>query len=95
MTHTVTSRYPGWSYAESSPIRELYAKCYEEIYKKAPEILTIHAGLECGVISEKIKGIDVISCGPIVLDLHSPDEALNKASFERFFEVISKVIENA
>ena len=95
MTHTVTSRYPGWSYAESSPIRELYAKCYEEIYKKAPEILTIHAGLECGVISEKIKGIDVISCGPIVLDLHSPDEALNKASFERFFSVVSKVIENA
>ena len=94
MTHTVTSGYPGWSYSVSSPIRELYSKCYEEIYKKAPEILTIHAGLECGVISEKLEGLDVISCGPIVLDLHSPDEALDKASFERFFEVVSKVIEN-
>ena len=95
MTHTVTSRYPGWSYAEGSAIRECYAACYEELYGKRPEILAIHAGLECGVIGEKIKGLDVISCGPVVLDLHSPDEALNKASFERFFNVIKTVIARA
>ncbi|MBP3370745.1 MAG: beta-Ala-His dipeptidase [Clostridia bacterium] len=92
MTHTVTSRYPGWSYAEHSEIREKYSACYEKLYGKLPEILTIHAGLECGVIGEKIKGLDVISCGPVVLDLHSPDEALDKASFERFFTVIKNVL---
>lgn len=93
MKHTVTSKYPGWSYAENSAIRDCYAKCYEELYGDRPEILTIHAGLECGVISEMLKGLDVISCGPVVLDLHSPDEALNKASFERFFTVVKTVIE--
>ncbi len=92
MTHTVTSRYPGWSYSEHSVIREKYAECYEELYGKRPEILTIHAGLECGVIGEKIDGLDVISCGPVVLDLHSPDEALDKASFERFFTVVKNVL---
>jgi len=93
MTHTLTSKYPGWSYAENSAIRDRYAECYEELYGARPEILTIHAGLECGVIGEKLKGLDVISCGPVVLDLHSPDEALNKASFERFFTVVKTVIE--
>ena len=93
MTHTLTSKYPGWSYAENSAIRDCYAECYEELYGARPEILTIHAGLECGVIGEKLKGLDVISCGPVVLDLHSPDEALNKASFERFFKVVKTVIE--
>ena len=93
MTHVVTSRYPGWAYAENSAVREKYAECYEELYGEKPQILTIHAGLECGVIGEKLKGLDVISCGPIVLDLHSPDEALNKASFERFFTVIKTVLE--
>lgn len=92
MTHTVTSRYPGWKYAEHSEIREKYSACYEKLYGKKPEILTIHAGLECGVIGEKIDGLDVISCGPVVLDLHSPDEALNKASFERFFTVVKNVL---
>jgi dipeptidase D len=92
MTHTVTSRYPGWSYSENSVVREKYAQCYEELYGKKPEILTIHAGLECGVIGEKLPGLDVISCGPVVLDLHSPDEALDKASFERFFTVVKNVL---
>lgn len=92
MTHVITSRYPGWSYSESSAVREKYSECYRELYGKEPEILTIHAGLECGVISEKLKGLDVISCGPVVLDLHSPDEALDKASFERFFGVIKTVL---
>jgi dipeptidase D len=55
-------------------------------------VLTIHAGLECGIISEKLPTLDIISCGPIVLDLHSPDEALNIASLERFFTVIKNVI---
>jgi dipeptidase D len=92
MTHTVHSRYPGWSFAENSAIRESYAESYKKLYGKDPEILTIHAGLECGIISEKLPGLDIISCGPVVLDLHSPDEALNVASFERFFTVVKDVI---
>ena len=92
MKHTVLNSYPGWKYAESSPLREKYAECYEKLFGNPPRVLTIHAGLECGIISEKLKGLDIISCGPIVLNLHSPDEALNLASFERFFTVIKNVI---
>ena len=53
----------------------------------------IHAGLECGIIKKSIPDMDMISCGPIVVNLHSPDEALNVKSFENFFSVVLKVIE--
>ena len=92
MKHEVLNSYPGWAYAPDSALREKYAECYKELFGKEPRVLTIHAGLECGIISEKLRGLDIISCGPVVLDLHSPDEALNIASFERFFTVIKNVI---
>ena len=92
MKHTIVNSYPGWKYAEISPLREKYAECYKALFGKEPRVLTIHAGLECGIISEKLPALDIISCGPIVLDLHSPDEALNIASLERFFTVIKNVI---
>lgn len=85
--------YPGWIYSKSSRIRDIYANAYNELYGAEPSVTTIHAGLECGVIKEKIPDMDIISCGPVVLNLHSPDEALNIASFERFFAVIIKVLE--
>ncbi len=94
MTVEYGAGYPGWIYAEQSEIRDAYAREYEKLYKKAPEITIIHAGLECGIIKEKIADMDIISCGPIVLDLHSPDEAMNIASFERFFTVVKNVIIN-
>ena len=86
------SRYPGWKYAESSSIRDKYCAAHLAKYGKAPEITVIHAGLECGIIKENIPDMDIISCGAVVLDLHSPDEALNKASFERFFGLVLDVI---
>jgi len=89
----VISEYPGWDLALNSEIRKLYAQIYRELYGKDPEITAIHAGLECGVIKNKIPEMDIISCGPVVLDLHSPDEALNIASFERFFDIIKRVVE--
>lgn len=84
--------YPGWSYAQSSQVRELYAEAYRELYGKEITVTTIHAGLECGIIKEKIPDMDMISCGPVVLDLHSPDESMDIASFERFFTIIKKVL---
>ena len=87
------NRYPGWSYAPTSNVRDEYVRTYEELFGKKPVIETIHAGLECGFISEAVPDMDIICCGAEVLDLHSPDERLNKASFERLFTVIKKVIE--
>ena len=84
--------YPGWSYSESSYIRDIYSEAYRELYGKDIVVTTIHAGLECGIIKEKIPDMDIISCGPVVLDLHSPDEAMDIASFERLFTIMKKVL---
>ena len=86
--------YPGWEYADCSPLRDAYAKAYREIFHKDIEITTIHAGLECGIIKERVPDMDIISCGPIVLNLHSPEECMDIASFERFFTVIKKLLSN-
>ncbi len=85
--------YPGWSYSELSPLRDTYAEVYKALYGRDVEIATIHAGLECGIIKEKLPDMDIISCGPMVTSLHSPDEAMEIASFERFFTIIKNVIE--
>lgn len=87
------NRYPGWSFAPKSPLRDAYVKAYGKVLGGEPEITVIHAGLECGFISEAVPDMDIISCGPVVLDLHSPDERMNKASFERFYTVIKNIIE--
>ncbi len=86
------SRYPGWVFAEDSEIRNAYKTAYSELLGGEPEVEVIHAGLECGIIKKAIPDMDMISCGPIVMNLHSPDEALNIESFERFFSVILNVI---
>lgn len=87
------NRYPGWSYAPHSAVRDAYARAFERVTGKKPEVTVIHAGLECGFISGALPDMDIISCGPVVQNLHSPDERLNKKSFERFFTVIKSVIE--
>ena len=86
------NRYPGWEYAEKSQIREEYIRAFFKLFGKEPVVEVIHAGLECGIIKKFIPDMDMISCGAVVVDLHSPDEALNIASFEKFFKVILKVI---
>lgn len=88
------NRYPGWNYAKKSEIREAYISAFKELFGKAPEVTVIHAGLECGFISQAVPDMDIVSCGAVVRDLHSPDERLEKASFERFYSVIKRVLEN-
>ncbi len=86
------NRYPGWIYAEHSQIRDEYIEAYREIFSSEPRIEVIHAGLECGIIKKLVPDMDMLSCGPIVVNLHSPDEALELASFERFFSIIERLV---
>ena len=90
--HHISNSYSGWDGSPQSPLCLLYSKCYKELFGKECSVNVIHAGLECGIIKKLCPQLDIISCGAIVLDLHSPDEALNIASFERFFEVIKAVL---
>ena len=87
------SRYPGWDYAPVSPLRDLYARAYREITGKDAIVDVIHAGLECGIIVSKLPDLDVISVGPDMRDVHSPDERLNLSSVEVFWKTIEKLIE--
>ena len=88
------NRYPGWNFAEISPLRDAWAESCQKILGKKPEILAIHAGLECGFIKQAVSDMDIISVGPVIFDLHSPDERLDKKSFERFYTIVKDVIEN-
>ena len=86
------SRYPGWSYAVESPLRDQYLTAYEGLFGKTPEVSVIHAGLECGIIRSKLPDMDMISVGPNMRDIHSPAERLDLASCERFWQVIAKML---
>jgi len=86
------SRYPGWIYCPTSKLREEYSTAAERVNGKKPHTTVIHAGLECGVISYAVPDMDIISVGPIVRNLHSPDEFMNLESFERFFAVIIELL---
>lgn len=92
MEYRVVSSYSGWDGSADSPICRLYADTYKELFGAECRVNVIHAGLECGVIKQLCPQLDIISCGAIVLDLHSPDERLNIASFERFFTVILRML---
>lgn len=82
------SRYPGWNYAPSSELRDVYLKAYRDETGKDAKIDIIHAGLECGVISSHVPDMDMISIGPDMKDIHSPDEALDLDSVEAFWKTV-------
>ncbi len=87
------SRYPGWSFAESSPLRELYLSVWKELFERDGTALGIHAGLECGLLVSRIPDMDIISIGPDIKDLHSPSETLGIASFDRLYETVINMLE--
>ena len=65
---------------------------YERRYGKSPEIMIIHAGLECGIFSEKLEGLDCVSIGPDNYDIHTPEERLSVSSTERVWEFLLDVL---
>lgn len=84
--------YPGWPYARNSKLRDLCVKKYKEQYGKEPVVEVIHAGLECGILSSKIEGLDCISIGPNLYDVHTPDEKVSISSVARVWEFIKAVL---
>ena len=86
------SKYPGWKYSSVSPLRDLYAKVYKEVNGTEPEVLAIHAGLECGLFKEQIPDLDIISNGPNCKDIHTPGETLDLNSVERVWKLLIKVL---
>ena len=88
-----SGNYPGWKYEPASKLREICVKVYKEQYGADPIVTTIHAGLECGIFADKLKGLDAISIGPNILDIHTPRERLEIASVERVWKFVLEVLE--
>ena len=85
--------YPAWEYRDESPLRDLCIAVYREMYGSEPEVLAIHAGLECGLLSRKLPGLDCISFGPQMHDIHTSRETLEIRSVERVWQFLRMVLE--
>ena len=88
----ISGVYPAWSYVPDSRIRTLMAETYEELTGKKPILEAIHAGVECGILCEKIPGLDCISYGPQMQDIHTTRERLNISSVKRNWELTLEVL---
>jgi len=86
--------YPGWKPNVDSEILKVFKSSYKDLYGTDAEIKAIHAGLECGILGEKYPGLDMISFGPTMNDVHSPDEKLKISTVEPFYNLLSKVLQN-
>lgn len=89
----VSGAYPGWEYKADSKLRDIAVKAYETLYGEEPVVEGIHAGLECGLFADKIDGLDAISFGPDMRDVHTTDEILSISSTERTWELLLKILE--
>lgn len=89
---TQGSGYPGWKPNTDSPIMKVCADTYRDLYKKEPEIMAIHAGLETGLFLTKYPYLDMVSIGPTMEGVHSPDERLYIPSVGSFYEYLKVVL---
>lgn len=90
----IESDYPQWEYKQDSLIRKVFIDTYKEMYGVEPKITAIHAGLECGVLSGKLEGLDCISLGPNQYDVHTPKEHYSLSSSDRVYGFLVKAMEN-
>lgn len=84
--------YPSWPYERESDFRDLCVEIYEEMYGKKPVIDIIHAGLECGLLSGKLEGLQCISIGPDMMDVHTPNEKISISSVARVWEYLKRIL---
>ena len=87
--------YPGWAPNPSSEILVTAVDSYKKLFGKDPVVRSIHAGLECGLFLEKYPNMDMISFGPTLRDVHSPDERINIETVEKFWKHLLDILKNA
>ena len=86
--------YPGWAPAAESPVRDACVASYVKLFGTEPKVKAIHAGLECGLFTEKFPGLDMVSFGPTLRGVHAPGERLDLASLDKFVALLKDVIQN-
>jgi dipeptidase D len=91
---TGSDGYPGWKPNLDSPILKTAIATYKELYGKEPEVKAVHAGLECGIIGEKYPGMDMVSFGPTLEGVHSPDEKIYIDTVEKYWDFLLAILKN-
>jgi dipeptidase D len=86
--------YPGWKPNMDSKILKIARETYKDLTGKKPEVKAIHAGLECGIIGERYPGIDMVSFGPTLEGVHSPDEKMHIDTVEKFWNFLLAILKN-
>lgn len=89
----LSGAYPGWKPDTSSPVMAIVRDTYNDIYKKDPTVMVIHAGLECGLFKEPYPLMDMVSIGPTIRYPHSPDEMVNITTVGQYWELLLAVLE--
>lgn len=92
---TERSSYPGWQYAKESSFREMVLDAYRTVTGKEPVIAATHGGLECGLFIEKIPGLDALSMGPELHDVHSVRERLSVPSTQRVYRLVCQILKQS
>lgn len=92
-TYETGGYYPPWEFNNNSVLQKIYCEAYEGFYSKKPKIEAIHAGLECAVFADKIEGLDCVSMGPNLYDVHTPNERLSISSASNTFKLLLKFLE--
>ena len=93
-TVTHEGEYPGWAPAADSPVRDACVASYRKLFGVDPKVKAIHAGLECGLFTEKFPGLDMVSFGPTLRGVHAPGERLDLASLDKFVDLLVDVVTN-
>ena len=88
----ITGDYPAWEYKRDSALRDTMVRVFTEQYGHAPKIEAIHAGLECGLFSGKLPGLDCVSFGPDLLEIHTPREKMSIPSVQRTWKLLRGVL---
>ena len=86
--------YPGWKPDTSSPVMKLVSDTYQTLYNKVPEVMVIHAGLECGLFKTAYPNLDMVSFGPTIKFPHSPDEKILVPTVQLYWQLLVKVLAN-
>lgn len=90
--YIIDSEYPSWGYDPNSKLRPLMRDVYVKMFKEEPRVEAVHTGLECGIFGGHCEGLDPVSFGPNILDIHSINEKLDLASVERMWKFLLEVL---
>ena len=91
-TYSQAGEYPAWEFRKDSSLRDTMVRVYTELFGVEPQVIAIHAGLECGLFSEKLPDLDCVSIGPQMYDVHTSREKLEIASVERTWKFLLEVL---